>query len=380
MRGRPRLEWANILRGVAAMSVVVWHLVMSFFLMPAGVITWTTRFPSSSQIPDWPVADFVAGIGFDLGAFGVTLFFLISGLVIARSLHSYSRSGFVVARAWRLLPTFAVGYLIACAAVSISEWIGFGRVSLTFGEVAWGLVPGLSLLTGQPSVPLGVDWTLIVEICFYLLCLILYRSLIRHRWVPVATAGLLVVAEQGLLRTQLLVGTPLQGVYSIATLVLPFLPLLLIGVVVAQDSDWRDPVGVGSIAVIFCAFLWMSQYTSPLSNFTGYRVTVLITTIGFLLVWRFGEKWRPHSVTSFFADISYPVYVIHLVVGYAIMVVLSATGLNPIVSVLAGLTGVTVLAWLVHRFVEVPTHRIGQRMARRISPSPAKPTAAGANS
>jgi len=56
-------------------------------------------------------------IPIDFGAFGVGLFFLISGYVIAISLDRYSRRGFLVGRCMRVLPTYAVGYLVRCTVI-----------------------------------------------------------------------------------------------------------------------------------------------------------------------------------------------------------------------------------------------------------------------
>ncbi len=361
-----RLEWANALRGVAALTVAVWHLGMAFFVFP-DVAAIITNYPDPAAVGPWEPAQTLSASGVDLGAFGITLFFMISGLVISRSLRHYTRFAFFVARCLRLLPTYAVGYLVICLTVAIVQWRTAGTVTLQADTVLWGIIPGLGLLLSRPVVPIGIDWTLIVEISFYAICLVIYRPLVQRRWVPVATVAGIVVAEEFFIRTSAFVDTPAHGVYAVATLVLPFLPLLLIGVVVAQPTPWRSWSGALSILAIFGAYLWMSRYTSPLSNFASYRITVGVTVIVFLLVATFGGGWRKHRFTTFLADISYPLYVVHLVVGFAVMFPLAKAGWPPLVLLAMGLMTTVALAWAIHVLVELPTHRVGSRIARQLS-------------
>ena len=113
-----RLEWANTLRGLAALLVVIAHLGAAFFV---GFFGPALGYPVNDTLPDWPPGQWLLSLPFDLGGFGVSLFFLLSGLVITKSLHKYSRSGFAAARALRILPTFAAVYLFIVVAVALAN-------------------------------------------------------------------------------------------------------------------------------------------------------------------------------------------------------------------------------------------------------------------
>lgn len=115
--GQGREAWANSLRGIAAAAVMLGHLVGATVLLQAWVGE-TVGFPPGPQLTDpFGLAHLLAAGGLDLMGAGVCLFFLLSGYVIARSLRHYTRSGFLVGRLLRLLPTYAAGYLLIVTVV-----------------------------------------------------------------------------------------------------------------------------------------------------------------------------------------------------------------------------------------------------------------------
>jgi peptidoglycan/LPS O-acetylase OafA/YrhL len=79
---------------------------------------------------------------------GVSLFFLLSGLVVPRGLASLSRSGVVVGRAMRILPTYAVGYLIVSAVATLNHTVTPVGASYSWSQILVGTVPGLGQRTG----------------------------------------------------------------------------------------------------------------------------------------------------------------------------------------------------------------------------------------
>ena len=90
---RPRLQFLDALRGIAAIAVVIFHYMED--LNTQGILRgWQHS-----------VADFTHN-EFDFGRFGVALFFLISGYIIPNSLgptrHDVRR--FCISRFFRSLP------------------------------------------------------------------------------------------------------------------------------------------------------------------------------------------------------------------------------------------------------------------------------------
>jgi peptidoglycan/LPS O-acetylase OafA/YrhL len=152
-----RLAWLDALRGFAALCVVFDH-GSTLLLRPARDFLY-----------QW----------FNLGQYGVFVFFLVSGYIVPASLERKgSLRGFWTSRAFRLYPMYAAALILA----AVSYYTGYGTVRgaehhpLT-SAASWLLMLP-NLLTG-PNVP-NVTWTLSYEMVFYLLLAALF-SLNVHR-------------------------------------------------------------------------------------------------------------------------------------------------------------------------------------------------------
>ena len=123
-----RLEFANALRGLAALSVVIAHY-NSFFFGSAPLIGTIANIPAplreaSPALDAWQVV--VDSLPFAGGEFGVALFFLISGFVIPMSLQKYDWRGFLVGRILRIYPTYFAGFSVTLLGLLIAGGI-FGK-------------------------------------------------------------------------------------------------------------------------------------------------------------------------------------------------------------------------------------------------------------
>jgi peptidoglycan/LPS O-acetylase OafA/YrhL len=98
----------------------------------------------------------------------------------------------------------------------------------------------------------------------------------------------------------------------------------------------------------------------------SYRLTFLLSIIVFISIKIVGEKWGGYSVADFFANISCSLYIVHPVLGYAIISVLVGAGIAIPVALLSATLIAIVTAVVLHILVEVPTHRLGQRWARSL--------------
>ncbi len=168
--GGPRLGFLDVLRGLAALAVVAYHVGNQW---PAGT-EWF-----------WHVSHSVI----NLGSFGVLLFFIVSGFIIPASME---RTGSVVefwiSRAFRLFPVFwlvsaAVVVLYAVGALALPEYVFRYKLFLFVGNASL-----LSHFLGSP-VLIGPGWTLPFEICFYLLTTVLFVTRLRSRSASVAILG-----------------------------------------------------------------------------------------------------------------------------------------------------------------------------------------------
>lgn len=290
--------------------------------------------------------------------------FLLSGYVIALSLERYCRSGFLLGRLWRVLPTYAAGYGISCLVVAL---MGDPQQELHLTSIATGAVPGLSFLLGTTVPGDGIVWTLIIEMVFYAVCLITYQHLAR-RWEIMVAIALGCCALQTAMSPPVL-GNFWGGLGFITLLACPFIPVMLIGVLLSAHQ--RKAVARIPAMLLFTFLLLVHAYLAKTTvlapNDVSYRWTFLGTIGLFTLLWLMrNTRWR-YRFFEHLARISYPLYVVHPVMGYALLSWLSVQQVPAWLAFGIALLSAFTMAALLHRFVEQPTHHIGQRWARRFS-------------
>jgi peptidoglycan/LPS O-acetylase OafA/YrhL len=123
---------------------------------------------------------------FNLGKYGVELFFMISGFVIVRSLRRHATIGsFLIDRIARIYPLFFALHVLVFVAGPLSGHKFFAGVDA--GEWLWLFVVNLLLLPGLFDLPIAqiVAWSLSYEVGFYVLAaaaMALLRRPARGRW------------------------------------------------------------------------------------------------------------------------------------------------------------------------------------------------------
>lgn len=139
--GQPRNLNLQILRAIAATMVVVYH---------AGHFTaLKTNAPWLGEL-----------FGPRLGFYGVLMFFVLSGYLMVGAIRRYTPGTFLAHRLVRLFPTY-------WSLVAILLLVQYFRTD-TFPGVPWEALTLLPL--GAMHRPLGVEWTLLYEVFFYLVC------------------------------------------------------------------------------------------------------------------------------------------------------------------------------------------------------------------
>ncbi|MBE7197478.1 MAG: acyltransferase [Parafilimonas terrae] len=118
-----------------------------------------------------------------MGPWGVSIFFALSGYLMAGLVTRDSPLTFLAHRVVRIYPTY-----LGVVALSAVVFAAFG---LEFG----GLYPlALSLApTGPRSYPLNIEWSLVYEVTFYIGLFLLASAGLARRLVPVALAWVVVL-------------------------------------------------------------------------------------------------------------------------------------------------------------------------------------------
>lgn len=80
----------------------------------------------------------------------------------------------------------------------------------------------------------------------------------------------------------------------------------------------------------------------------------------FSLFFLFRKKIKPFAPLDFIANISYPIYVTHSIIGYAVIRILMDKGVNYFLALAISFTLIIGLSWLLHMFVETRTMGVGK--------------------
>ncbi len=363
VRSNTRIIFANQLRGLCVLCVVLVHYttVVQYFRRD---VSWVVAAPPLTG-PISPVAIWVYPPWLDLGKFGVATFFLISGFVIPFSLQRSGAGRFLLARALRIYPTFWAALLIEAAVIVASSRYWHRPPAYGIGSY---LVNGLLVetLLGRPAVD-WVSWTLSIEVKFYLLAALLRTVLLRFRVWPllaVAAGALLlsVLEERGVIRLP-------PDLVSEAM----YLGFILIGTLFHYHHEGvlsTRTLVVGVLALLVLFFLSYALGPNALAFHSPHTASFAIAVAVFAACYRLRQRFRPNRALDALAAISYPLYLIHAIVGFTTInfLVLGCGlpyGLAAILAVLFAMA----LAGALHRLVERPTIHFGHRLRRRTQSS-----------
>ena len=404
-RSGTRLAWLDALRGFAALCVVFDHT------------TYLVLQPARSFLYHW----------LDMGQYGVFVFFLISGYIIPASLERKGNvRAFWISRAFRLYPMYAVAIVLAFIGYlnGIGNIAGAQHHPLT--AVASWLLMLQNLLSG-PNIP-NVVWTLAYEMVFYLLLAALFTWRIHRPSGGYALAfAAAAVALGGVLPMSSLYHAA-RGPSGIRILDITADALILIGIgITVSGRGSLSRVGAAIAALTGLVLVSVNQsYPYPWSGlvilalmFTGtlvYRAeqgqvskstaaaiagAVLLLTItagvwhatpGLLHGTRDLQQWRYQWVSSlvlaaitfafglavrhrkipvalaWLGLVSYPVYLLHLLVLSAYQSLVPQHGQRIEVQILLAvgiLAAILAVSAVAHYWVEIPMQRLSRRAAKK---------------
>lgn len=319
MAQETRINFANELRGIAALCVVFSHFCGVFWNIRAIPHDLTnTPILSESAVASPALAHFVKALPIDFGAFGVGLFFLISGFVIPFSLSRLRVPAFLVARCLRIYPLYWVGLTVSISALYLSgRWAG-NPFPYSLFQAACHYLPGIRNLLGTPSID-GIVWTLEIEVKFYIVaaCLApLIRAMRLRVFAVIAILAFVVARFHGYVFGSIAQQLAFESLYMI---------FMFVGVAFhytfRAQHDRRLMVAI--VVSSFAAFE-LAAFLGDASRAT--IISYLFAFIVFAAAFLASSHWPRTRLLSFFADISYPLYVSHAVAGYSIMLAVVRLG------------------------------------------------------
>jgi peptidoglycan/LPS O-acetylase OafA/YrhL len=355
-----RLECLDGLRGVLAVYVMLGHMA------------------PFSVLPEW-----IAG-PLSHGGAAVDIFFILSGLVILRSLEGcrFAARPFLISRVSRIFPVYLAMLAIGIATQALPAgfdampWVEPQSVARDIWSQGWpehwdseiaahltmthGLFPNGVLPDVWVSF-LGAAWSLSTEWQFYVLALVLGRSRMSPERMTVA---FLALAAAGLVWGMV---TPLSWQFSRA-----FLPnkaqYFALGI---ASAVWIDRRSIGSFALVLLATLILCAAHGHIEKLLPPLIWTLCLAAQ-LFPTRLNWVAQPlrWPAVQWLGAISYPIYLANEPIQKAVGFVLAwfASGdaiLFTSLWVPAAVLLPIGVAALLHRYLETPALRWGRALAHR---------------
>jgi peptidoglycan/LPS O-acetylase OafA/YrhL len=338
-----RLRELDSLRGIAAVCVLLFH----FSTLNDHYHQWPFQVP-------W-------------GHFGVELFFVISGFVILMTLEkSAGVTEFLISRVTRLYPTYWCAVLLTGGFLAIE--LSPARPDLPT------LMADLTMLQTFVRVR-SIDpayWTLTAELIFYVAIVAWYRFR-SVRFPDIEWYALAWIGGAAVLRTALLLDDHATLPGPLATpLVLYYGQFFIVGICLYRlyggNSDSL------TLFTLFAACL-LSLFGGGPGSLNAAPLPYFLVTCGIAAVVFMASRSRlpplRNPVLLFFGDISYPLYLIHQVVGMELMSLAHEHGWPAWLSLPAILLTLITVAFLIHVAVEVPARTVlRSRLQRMAQPQP----------
>lgn len=367
-----RIAFANALRGVAALCVVIAHYILMFNYI-RGEFGGLPALPET-PFPTWMINVFNPLNSLNVGAFGVALFFLISGLVIPISVSNLdgqflARIKFTIGRLLRIWPTYIVGLLITLASLEASARYMGNTTSYTLKQVIIQISLFRDWLGNHQPLD-GVVWTLEIEIKFYIAILIFWPMINKAKILPFITLGFLTILIANLYPGN----TYRDGTLATLTPPIKYVFYMMIGV--SLNYHYRKLISLEKTLALNIAMLFIFGYSCLIE---GWQVEIIVSYFAafalFTTFYLLAREWRGGPVFNFLANISYPLYTCHGAFGIVGMRIMIDQGAGAITALVIQTTMTIILSWIIHKTIENPTQTLGKRLTMMIR-SPTAPIAA----
>jgi peptidoglycan/LPS O-acetylase OafA/YrhL len=339
-----KLIFADQLRVLACLSVLAVHWAGIYWL--GRDVVASRIFAPPLEGPHGSIFGLLQTVPINFGPFGVGLFFLISGFVIPFSLAATNPPRFLIARALRIYPTYIVCLVTGLffTYLSAAYW---GR---DFGWPVSTVLANLSLYKGigTESIDL-VNWSLAVELKFYLAAALLSWWIRSARVLPVLA---------------LCASIALLARFISADFV--YLPFMFIGTMFSYHlrSKISSAQLLAASAFLFALFVASQAQGVLKEQIPDVPKNYLYALAVFSLAYRMRARFRPIKPIDWLASISYPVYALHSITGYASIRFLTDQGVSYYLALAVTTAFVGLLAYVIHRGVELPTMAFGKKVAR----------------
>lgn len=337
-----RIAFLDYLRIFAFISVLIGH---KFYANIVAAIA-NDKLHATPKLLLELLTPFVFG-----GGAGVIVFFLVSGYIISQVLSVEQTTSFLIRRVFRIYPLYVIAVLIQII------------VQKTWGTLSLNLLVQQLLLIGDffstPYTLAGVEWTLRVEIIFYVFMAMLKAGGFWDKRKHLLIFVLLITTT---LMSQLPVFPDGSGVFKGYFLI--YSPFLFVGTGFwLYEQKW---ITFGwFFALIIMVFV---NYFYLISCYQPAWLSAQFAVLGFLLfttAWIFRSKFESTTIILLCSDLTYAVYLFHnwmfnFFKGHLELLLTRDTSFLALVSLFA-------FCFLLHRIIERPANKLGRGISLKVT-------------
>lgn len=288
---------------------------------------------------------------------GVSIFFLITGYLMPLMLERYSRMEFLLNRFFRIFPVLCVAVILLGVFLHAAQGIRFSvlsyisSISLTYLFV--GVVPVM-----------GVLWTLVVEVFFYLLACVVGKFTI-YRLYALQTGLLMLIWFS--------YKYPAINSLMLAAVQAKYMLMICIGsavYLVERETAWDRKIGLvgGALIISFLGFQLFnfghvdgSNYATVGNHLLAFGLFVSFHLMGGM---RSMRNFSPKILKI--SELVYPIYLVHAAIGLICMLFLRQFTSSPYILLLAAIFSSLFMAWILHVAVEVPGIALGRKIINKM--------------
>jgi exopolysaccharide production protein ExoZ len=316
----------QVLRFFAALMIVYLH---------AADIAWQI----TGSIGFVPV-----GVG-NIAHSGVDIFFVVSGVIIAKIAPGKTPSEFIWSRFKRIVPMYA---LFTIPALGNSVITGFGWRDALATFFFWPA-------TDQMTIPaLQVGWTLCFEMLFYVCAALV---LVERRWV------FAIIGAYGIAFVLHPIGPIFQFLGN------PIILEFLLGVAIAYLPEWRHGVWgipLGAILLVGAGVIGVAPIDKSIGDI-GLQRVLIFGIPSAMIVYGTLQIHARESIWTYLGDASYSLYLSHAVIVFPLLVLWQKFPMPPNLIILICIFISLLFAWRIHERIEKPVMALlkRQQLSRR---------------
>jgi len=294
------------------------------------------------------------------GHLGVIIFFFVSGYIITHTSLKESRTEFAVKRFLRIFPVLATSLVAVYVARYIVGHLGMGELTGT-KATSWRDFIGafflLDMIMQKPQV-LIVTWSLVTELLYYGLTLILIRmSRINPERATYLMIAIWLSAEL------IFAGYGPWGAMRNFSLYVSF--LIAGRAIYLADNEilsWKKTLPILLLTGIL--FILLHSYAIPglLLQAPGEPLASYAIGAAIFLAAMFYNTTRISRVFSFFADISLSLYLLHIPVGMLVNSIGLYFGAPFTISLVLAMASSVAAAWVSYAIIERPSQRLARKL------------------